>query len=354
MSSVQTPLALEVSKLLPGGVSCRVEPLGGDGSVRHFFRVITAQTTYILFIGPDPLENGAYLRIAAHLGNCGVRVPRVHGYEKSQGWVVVEDLGDVNLLDVVAMARAENPQADDALVALYAPVVELLCRVQVAGAREFTLETGFAPAPYGPDFMVEREGLYFLEELVRGVLGYEVEDRELLPELTKLAAQAARAPGGYFQHRDFQSRNLHRVPEGWAVIDFQDARPGPLAYDAAALILDPYAALPGAVREELFQLYLKELATYDGVDVAAVRDSWMPMGSFRLLQALGAFGKLGWRFGKPGFLEHVADGLEHLENQLGEEGRRDYPLLTGLVSRCRQGWAEKLAHGLSDRPAPGA
>jgi aminoglycoside/choline kinase family phosphotransferase len=66
---------------------------------------------------------------------------------------------------------------------------------------------------------------------------------------------------------------------------------------------------------------------------------WFAVGAFRLLQALGAFAKLGGRFGKPGFLEHATTGLEHLLAHLGERGRRRYPTVAALVAAAQDAWA---------------
>lgn len=320
-----------VLHLLPGGDRPRcVLPLHGDGSARRYFRVQGAHRTYVLLVGPDPAENAAYVRIARHLGARGIRVPRVYGVDESRGWILLEDLGDRSLFSAL-----REPGADP--IALYEPVLALLARMQVLGAEGFGLETGFAPAPYGPDLMVE-EGLYFAREFAQGLLGLEVPSgfRE---DLERLAALGAAAPGGFFLHRDFQSRNIQLTAGGEdpALLDFQGARPGPLAYDAAALILDPYAAHPPALRARLLERYREHLA-HLGAAAAWTEDAWFALGAFRLLQALGAFGKLGGRLGKPGFLEHAGAALALLEEHLGEAGGPERASLSALVRRARERW----------------
>jgi aminoglycoside/choline kinase family phosphotransferase len=128
--------------------------------------------------------------------------------------------------------------------------------------------------------------------------------------------------------------------EGPCLIDFQGARPGPLAYDAAALILDPYAGHPAAIRERLLSEYLRLLGERGGIDPREVEESWLPLGAFRLLQALGAFGKLGVRLGKPGFLEHAGKALDLLVEHLGPRGAARCPILRALVGRARDRWRE--------------
>ncbi|MEW6486515.1 MAG: phosphotransferase [Thermodesulfobacteriota bacterium] len=320
--------------LLPeGDRPIALAPLHGDGSARRYFRVRGERRTYVLLEGPDPAENAATVRIARHLEARGIRVPRVYGADEARGWVLLEDLGDRSLFSAL-----KEPGADP--FALYEPVLWLLARMQVRGAEGFRLETGFAPAPYGPGLMVE-EGLYFAREFAQGILGLEVPSgfRE---DLERLAALGAPAPGGYFLHRDFQSRNVQLTADGAgpALLDFQGARPGPLAYDAAALILDPYAAHPPALRGRLLKRYREHLA-HLGAAAGWTEDAWLALGAFRLLQALGAFGKLGGRMGKSGFLEHAGAALSHLEEHLGEGGHANFGSLSALSRRARDRWTDR-------------
>ncbi len=317
----------------------RVIPLAGDGSPRRFYRVAGPGGTWILLEGSNRAENAAYVRLARHLGGRGVRVPRVHGQEPGRGWVLMEDLGDRSLFAAVRAMASIGRDTERTLERLYAPVVRLLARFQVLGARGYRPDLGLVKEPYGPRVMVQEEGWYFAREFAEAVLGTGP-----LPgfarDLERLAAAGASAPTRWLLHRDFQSRNVFLTPEGPAVIDFQSARPGPLAYDAAALILDPYAALPAGVRGRLLRRYEGELSAL-GVEGGVGHDAWFALGAFRLLQALGAFGKLGARLGKPGFLEHAGTALEHLLAHLGERGRREFPALWGTVVRTAEAWAAR-------------
>ena len=312
--------------LLGGRDDFTVEKLAGDGSARVYYRIFLPGGTLVAMAGPDRAENEAYLRIADHLTGAGVRVPAVHGSDLDAGLVLLEDLGDVNLL--AALKSTSDP------VSLYLPVLRLLVEMQVKGARGFALSTGFAAEPYGPGTMVGAEGYYFLKEFVSGVLKLTFDGPAVAGELEKMAGLAARADAGYFLHRDFQSRNIHRTADGFAVIDFQGARPGPLAYDAASLILDPYAALPKEARKSLTEAYYA-LLSGKGVDPGPVAESFPFIASFRLMQALGAFGKLGARLGKPGFLEHSGAALDRLAEAI-DAGR--FPALAGLIADAREKW----------------
>ncbi len=333
--------------LLPAGERLLgVDPLHGDGSERRFSRVVTAAGTYILMAGPDLGENEAYARLARHLAARGVRVPRIHGEDPARGWVLMEDLGDRSLYAAVRAAASEAEVAG-----LYGPVLDLLVRLQVAGRVGYDPALGHFSTPYSVDLMIAEEGLYFARECAEGMLGLGT-DRAYRADVGRLAALGSEAGAGFLLHRDFQSRNLHLTEAGPAVIDFQGCRPGPLGYDVAALVLDPYVALPAALRDQLLQGYRQRLAA-SGVAPAAFDRGWYPLGAFRLLQALGAFAKLGFRFGKRGFLEHVGTGLAHLTEHLGERGRREFPALSELVLRAQDEWRRVGPKLQQDRGQPG-
>lgn len=325
-----TPDLAGVASLLPGYGVTDLKKLHGDGSDRAYWRICTGTGTLILLVGPRRDENDAWVRLARHLKASNVRVPEIHAYDAERGWVAMEDLGDHSLYTVVKSSSDPRPH--------YRQVLEILVRMQVDGAKNFNLAVGFSPTPYDAAVMVEEEGRYFVREFAVGLLKMTPDLAALDEEFHAMAGTAATAGADYFLHRDFQSRNVHRAPDGWALIDFQGARPGPLAYDAAALILDPYVALPAHTRRELSDHYTALLASR-GVDVERFRQTWPLIASFRLLQALGAFAKLGGRFGKPGFLEHAAAAFRHLEELGGDPLMAPYPVLRETIAEAGGLWA---------------
>jgi hypothetical protein len=76
-----------------------VEKLAGDGSTRSYHRLKLEPSelapserepeSLVLMVGPDAAENGGFLRIAAHLARCGIRVPVVLGHSGELGWILL-------------------------------------------------------------------------------------------------------------------------------------------------------------------------------------------------------------------------------------------------------------------------
>jgi aminoglycoside/choline kinase family phosphotransferase len=132
-------------------------------------------------------------------------------------------------------------------------------------------------------------------------------------ELRRALAALPRSP----VHRDFQSQNvIIRDGEAW-MIDYQGLRPGRPEYDLASLLYDPYVDLTESERAELRDYYF-DLRKADGGDCCG---EWLTMCACqRLMQALGAYGKLGIGDGKSAFLRHVHPAVANLRAVLRAGG----------------------------------
>src|SRR5690606_3461131 len=106
-------------------------------------------------------------------------------------------------------------------------------------------------------------------------------------------------------HRDFMPRNLMPVAGATAVIDFQDAVRGPVAYDATCLFKDAFISWPETRVLEWMQRYHAR-ATNAGIPVPPLerfrRDADF-IGVHRHLKVMGIFARLKHRDGKPRYLE---------------------------------------------------
>jgi aminoglycoside/choline kinase family phosphotransferase len=120
-------------------------------------------------------------------------------------------------------------------------------------------------------------------------------------------------------HRDYQSQNLLVKDGRLRLVDFQGLRPGPLGYDLASLLWDPYVAIGAERRRELLTRYAAQVR--ERLDPAlttdAVRAMVLAAALQRLQQALGAYGFLSVVKGRTGFLAHVPRALAHLREVLG-------------------------------------
>jgi hypothetical protein len=133
-------------------------------------------------------------------------------------------------------------------------------------------------------------------------------------------------------HRDLQSQNVMIRAGEPVLIDFQGMRPGSPFYDLGSLLYDPYVSFPEGGRDELLNFYYG-ISRFP-YSREAFRELFLLASAQRLMQALGAYGFLGLKRGKPHFLAHIPPALDNLLAVTAETGC--LPHLHALARRCRE------------------
>ncbi len=287
-----------------------------DGSDRVFM-VTGSGVRKAIAVHPSPGEAGkrealSYVRIGTHLRRAGIPVPEILAFDEASGVVHVSFIEGRHLEEEVLEYRASGRW--DAVEARYRAVLRHLARMQVMGARGFDPSWCFDTPCYNGAFAFEREARYFLFSFARGLMGLTGLDG-LEDELRGFSALVDDLPGqDFFLHRDFQSRNILVNGDGIGIVDFQGGRFGPLGYDVASLLFDPYVGLPSQSHGPLIASYLDEL-TCLGVLLDPIRFSkgLHVLAVLRMLQALGAYAHLALVKGKARFREHIPAALANLD-----------------------------------------
>lgn len=290
-----------------------------DGSERSF-STLYWQGKPAVKIVPSPGRQGleearSFYHIGTHLFERGIPTPEIYFFDNETGVLVVEDLGRTMLFDEVSASLIKA--ADPAPVkGLYLKVLKILLEMQVKGGQGFNKSWCWQTGIYNDKLAYEKETSYFLDSFVRDYSGKDVTD-EVIKELCWLARQVANFTcERFFLHRDFQSRNI-MVCKGedqrFGIIDFQAGRYGPLCYDVASLLNDPYVNLDFSTRLELFDSYV-QMVEDAGMSKEAkeLLQQWPVLSALRLMQALGAFGFLTHKKGKHFFSAYVTPALEGL------------------------------------------
>ena len=91
-------------------------------------------------------------------------------------------------------------------------------------------------------------------------------------------------------------------------------------YDAAALLKDPYTNLQLQMQERILKWYHEYLVEQGFISerFAEFRTRFVEISLQRLMQALGAYGFLGLKKGKPAFLQFIPPALHQLNHSLEE------------------------------------
>ena len=172
---------------------------------------------------------------------------------------------------------------------------------------------------------------YFVEAFLNSYLGLTVDIRTLASEFSVLAERAERLACEGFMHRDLQSRNIMVKNNKPYLIDFQGGRIGPLQYDLAALLIDPYVDLPVDLQDDLQGYCCEQTRQKEAIDPDLFNDGYDCCRLTRNLQMLGAFGFLSNRKQKTYFAQYIPVAVRTLNRNLKAMGPHAFPHLTALV-----------------------
>ena len=287
-----------------------IAALRGDGSERMIFRLHGASGTVVGIWGGYVPENRAFVGFSRSFAAAGLPVPAVYAVAEDERAYLEEDLGDTLLYDW-QRARREGVELNEEAFDMYARVVRDLVRFQVDAAESIDYGLCYQWPDFGVDAL-RFDMRYFREQFLDRVFPkydagvYENETQRLVEYLLG-------ADRRYFLYRDFQSRNVMILRGEPRYIDYQSGRRGALHYDIASMLFDAKAALQPRAREMLLEIYLRELALRIPVDEEVFRPMYEAYSVARVLQALGAFGKLGLHYRKPGFRSSIPPALANLE-----------------------------------------
>ena len=249
-----------------------IELIAGDASPRRYYRatslkgpvtldiegVMRAIPSFIAMVSPASEDNEAFLRVGAQLAKAGVRTPAVWAQSLRQGWFLLEDFGDQQLLPVLA-------SYPDSAAALYHKAFDaLVCQISLPFEQ--------ADIPRYDSCRLKTEMDVFPEWFLSGLLGIQPDERlrQCCAMLTDHLISAFAEQPTVWVHRDFHSRNLMLLEANeLGVIDFQDAVLGPITYDPVSLLKDCYIRWPRAQQLEWLDSYLMRLRSV-GVGVPSV------------------------------------------------------------------------------------
>jgi hypothetical protein len=320
----------EIQKFLTehlGNADFKLDPIKKGGSDREFFRVSLPDKTSFIFMqyGDEVEENAHWMNINRFMASLDIFVPRIVAQDISRHFILLEDLGDVDLWSKRSLPWAKRRD-------YYFQVLTQIHRLHSFELKSLPADLQLSES-YGSG-LYKWEHDYFLENLVGEVCKIKLSSSDaakLTKELDALS-ECLQKIESCLIHRDFQSQNIMIKNGRPVLIDFQGMRKGCLFYDLGSLICDPYVTFTDEERAEVLNFY------YELMNPAYSRDEFVKnfwMGSVqRLLQALGAYGFLGLKKNKPAFLKHINNGVKNLLTATICTGT--LPVLHGLASECIQ------------------
>jgi NDP-sugar pyrophosphorylase family protein len=314
----------------PGNTIVRTE-LYGDGSDRKWYRINRGNQSLVMAdhgIRHDDsiCEADAFVAIGRHLHNRGIPVPKIYSNDTFSGHVFMEDLGDMNLQTLV-----NNTENQNDVVRCYKLLIRHIGKLFMDGGKDFDPAWTYQSAYYSKELIIEKECRYFIDAFLKGYLKMGVRFRDFEDEFNALADKALMFSIIGFMHRDLQSRNIMVKNNRFYFIDFQGGRLGPIQYDLASLLIDPYVNLSRSVREILLDYAVKTLSPDIGIDPDKFLSCYQYCTVTRNLQILGAFGFLSRIKKKTYFEKYIPNAIKLLKYHLSFFETAEFPNLTSIA-----------------------
>ena len=271
--------------------------LADDCSFRRYFRVGT-DSGCLIMDAPPPQENVApFIAISRLLQGFGYSVPRVAAADVENGFLLIDDFGDVTYTRALA-AGADEP-------ALYDRAMDVLIDLHRRSLADFG-----ASVPDYTDDMLLAETALFVDWYAGPGLGLEISSSArgaFLDAVRSYLPQMRESPPTLVL-RDFHVDNLmvldgRRGIRACGLLDFQDAVIGPAGYDIVSLLQDSRRDVPAGLVRAMQAKYFEAMG--DRIDDAAFLRSHNTLGAQRALKVFGIFMRQSVLYGNHQYLIHM-------------------------------------------------
>ena len=234
-----------IKKHFPEDINTIV-PIQGDASNRVYFRVHhekQAVNSSIVMINDAPFneEEFPFLKISKYFKKLNLPVPEIYKYEASKGIILLEDCGN-DLLENFVIQNHEKIED------CYFESVNLISNLQYN--HEIQSDNSSDIESFSNQFFY-RELKHTERFAFNKLLGVSTNNNKFDEFFSYLCSSICKIPFS-LSHRDYHSRNLI-FKEGTQIImlDFQDARKGPITYDLASLIYDSYVSITEDLKKKI-------------------------------------------------------------------------------------------------------
>jgi aminoglycoside/choline kinase family phosphotransferase len=296
--------------------------MGGDASSRAYFRLDSADKTYVLMITGDLKELRIWFILGRLFEEKAYPLPHIYAADLKRGFSVAEDLGDDRLDKIF--------NSGSGYLKYYEAAAKFLAEFHNNALAYVQPFRNNMSEPYTAEFALEMELNYFLKGLTLINFPFKYTDKLRLEGTGLTRRLLSLMDKSSLIHRDFQSRNLMTRGDSAFVIDWQGAREGPFQYDLASLLYDPYVSLSPEDTDKILSVYLS--AASRGYRLERLREDLVFFGVIRLFQAFGAYARLTKTLNKPGYAGFLKTAAERLEGLFSNLTLKEYPLMTEIVT----------------------
>lgn len=264
--------------------------LAADASFRHYDRLFKDNQTIILMDAPKSENPEQFVLIDKILQKSSVCVPKVYATDYKNGFVLLEDFGDNTFTKLIQNGFSESE--------LYQKAVNTLIEMQ----KNVPTDLSILP-PYDLEKMLFEVSLLPLW-FIKYVVGTDLSEQALsdFNQIWEKIIQKIQSVDKTLVLLDYHVDNLMITPDNQCgVLDFQDARLGPVFYDLVSLIEDARRPVPLEIQKSVTQTYLKAFPEYQTLypELAPL------IAAQRHTKVIGIFVRLCVRDGKPRYLKYI-------------------------------------------------
>ena len=274
-----------------------ITPVSADASFRSYWRVKTEEGPKIVMDSPPPLEDvKPVIKMTHFLEGAGVRVPHIYAKDEKLGYLLQEDFGDTTLLDAV-----QNKGYD--LEKWYEKAVDILIHMALsdpAPVRQYSHADLWSEAARFTDWYLPQ---------ATGHATFTADRQQFhdiwLPLFDKIMDVPKTTT--FWDYHAANLMVLEKEPgdsiDCLGVIDFQDARVGPVSYDLSMLLQDVRFAIPDDLEQHLIQRFVDGLGGL--VTMEKFMESYELVNLQRTMKIIGGFTRVAKRDGKDSYLKFM-------------------------------------------------
>jgi aminoglycoside/choline kinase family phosphotransferase len=288
-----------------------VEKIPQSGSNRLYFRLTTADRSYIATYNDNVRENRTFVHFSRHFREQGCPVPEIYKVNESYTIYLQEDFGNTSLLN-----ELERQGHNDVVYELFRQSLRELARLQIKGDEGLDYSWAITSRDFGKQAILS--DLLYFKYYFLDTLQIPYDKEKLIDDFEALSTYLTHVDHKYFMFRDFQSRNIMIENGKVHFIDFQGGMKGALQYDVASMLWQAKAELSDTWKDSLLVHYMDcmEKILEKKIDRGRFVSQYNGYVLIRLLQVLGAYGFRGLFERKAHFLTSIPLALRNFKGFL--------------------------------------
>ncbi|MDL2261907.1 phosphotransferase [Bacteroidales bacterium OttesenSCG-928-I21] len=315
----------------------KIKPITQAGSNRKYYRIITEKSSVVAVYSENIRETETFLYYTETFLSLKLNVPQIYYVSNNKKIYIIEDFGDVSLLDVVKNEYEKHGKFSKYLVGLYEKSIDALADMQIKSAKLIDFSRAYSISEFDKQSILF--DLNYFKYYFVNLNNISCNEKKLQDDFDSFAEFLSNHGEKYFMFRDFQSRNIMIKNSKPYFIDYQGGRRGAIQYDMASLLYQAKAQIPEDVKQQLFEHYMEKIKNFIEINENEFVNQFYYYVYIRVLQTLGTYGFRGLIEKRTHFLESVPFGLQNLRNLLVqrpllakyEELNRVLTLVVGLT-----------------------